>query len=50
MILLDSGKIDNLYSMAGGFGGFKPTEVPLAFWPTKNTTSSGGCFKMAPSR
>ena len=31
LILMDSGKIDNLYNMGGGFGGYKPTAVPIAF-------------------
>lgn len=36
LLLMDSGKIDNLYNMAGGFGGFKPTEVPMAFLAHEN--------------
>jgi len=31
LVLMDSSKIDNLYNMGGGFGGYKPTAVPLAF-------------------
>jgi len=31
IILLDSGKPDNLFNMAGGFNNYNPTDVPLAF-------------------
>ena len=36
LMLMDSGKTDNLYNMGGGFGGFKPTEVPMAFIAHEN--------------
>jgi Zn-dependent M28 family amino/carboxypeptidase len=31
LLLLDSGKTDNLYNMGGGFSGYNPTDVPFAF-------------------
>ena len=36
LMLMDSGKTDNLYNMGGGFGGFKPTQVPMAFIAHEN--------------
>ena len=36
LLLLDSGKTDNLYTMGGGFGGYKSTEVPMAFLAHEN--------------
>ncbi len=31
VVLLDSGKWDNLFTMAGGFNKYQPSDVPLAF-------------------
>lgn len=31
VVLLDSGKWDNLFNMAGGFNDYQPSDVPLAF-------------------
>ena len=31
VVLLDSGKWDNLFNMAGGFNKYQPSEVPMAF-------------------
>lgn len=36
LLLMDSAKTDNLYNMGGGFGGFKPTEAPMAFLAHEN--------------
>ncbi len=36
LVLMDSGKIDNLYTMGGGFGGYKSTDVPMAFLAHEN--------------
>lgn len=36
LMLIDSGKTDNLYNMGGGFGGFKPTAVPMAYIAHEN--------------
>jgi len=35
-ILLDSGKPDSLFNMSGGFGGYKPSDVPEAFITHEN--------------
>jgi Zn-dependent M28 family amino/carboxypeptidase len=31
VLLLDSGKTDSLFNMGGGFGGYNPSQVPMAF-------------------
>jgi carboxypeptidase Q len=36
LIVVDSGKPDSLYNMAGGFGGYAPTQVPMAFLTHEN--------------
>ncbi len=36
LLVMDSGKTDSLYNMAGGFEGYRPTQVPLAFLTHEN--------------
>jgi len=36
LIVLDSGKPDSLYTMGGGFGGYRPSDAPMAFLTHEN--------------
>ena len=36
LVLLDSGKPDSLYTMGGGFGGYRPSDAPMAFLTHEN--------------
>lgn len=36
LVLVDSGKTDSLYNMAGGFSSYSPSQVPMAFLTHEN--------------
>ena len=36
-MLMDSGKVDSLFTMSGGLRNYVPSEAPMAFLPTRIT-------------